>query len=118
MRETVKKGILAGIGLVDLSVEMARSAIEALVKSGQMTAEEGRKAVEKLSERGSRESEEFRKELECRVSRVLEKMNLAPLSRFADLEARVVKMEEALELRISRLERDVDDLMNRRTPGP
>ncbi len=117
MKEAVRKGILAGIGLADFAVEVAKSAIDALVKSGEMTAEQGRKALDHLSERGSREGEALRKQIEERVESILEGMNLVTVSRFQEHEARLVKLEEAIDKRVAGLERDVDLLMNRQAGG-
>lgn len=93
MKETIKKGILAGIGLVDLSIEMASAAIDVLVKTGELTAEQGKRAVEKLAERADNDAGELKARIQENVTKVLEGASLATLPRLEALEKRVAELE-------------------------
>jgi polyhydroxyalkanoate synthesis regulator phasin len=119
MKGTVRKGILAGVGLVDLSMEMARGAIDVLVKTGEMTAEQGKKAVDKLQERGEKDIHELRKKLDEAVGGTpgeAEAVGYVTKLHFDALEARVARIE-VLERRVAELERLVDEITEREGPA-
>ena len=98
MKETIKKGVQAGVGLVDLSIEMARAAIDTLVKTGELTGDQGKKAIAKLQERGAKDIEQ----LKARLNEVIGSV-AAPSAQ--DRQFATQAQLEALSTRVAELER-------------
>lgn len=96
MKDQIKKGLLAGLGAINFSIEKAREAIDKLVERGEISAEQGKKVVEELVERGKKDSAEFAGKVDEAVRNAFDKIAVVSKSRFEKLEARVACLEEKL----------------------
>jgi polyhydroxyalkanoate synthesis regulator phasin len=104
MKETFRKGVLAGLGAIDFSIEKAKEAVDKLVEHGEMTADQGRKLLDEMIERGRKDSAGLSQKIGDEIHKGIERVSFASKSSLAALEARVAKLEE-LEKRVAELER-------------
>jgi polyhydroxyalkanoate synthesis regulator phasin len=95
--QTLKKGVLAGIGAIDLSIEKARQAVDKLVERGEITADQGGKFLDELIERGRKDSADISKKIDENVRKALEKVSFASKTSLQALEARVDEVERKIE---------------------
>jgi len=103
--ETLRKGVLAGLGAIDLSIEKVGQAVEKLVQKGEITADQGKKFLDELIERGRKDSADLSRKIDDNVRKGLEKV---PFASKAAL--------QALESRVAELERKLDELSRRPNP--
>ena len=97
IQDTLKKGVLAGLGAIDLSIEKAKEAIAKLVERGEISTEQGKKFLDELVERGRKDSADISKRIEDNVHRALERVSFASKSAVEALEARVAELERKVE---------------------
>lgn len=97
MLGTLKRTLLAGLGLVAFSHEKLKSVIDELVSRGEITRDQGVKLFDTLVKRGEEESEEISDRL---VSETRNLRDLFPATR-SEFQ-RLVERVEALELRLRR----------------
>ena len=100
--QALKKGVLAGLGAIDFSLEKARQAVDKLVEHGEITADQGGKFLDELIERGRKDSADISKRIDENVRKALEKVSFASRTSL-----------QALEARVDQLERKVDELSRR-----
>ena len=97
MIEILKKSILASIGVLDLSAEKVRKAVDKLVEKRRINKEEAKKLVDELVERGKKEKEKLEKALERGLTKGLKLTNIASRQQVEKLEKRLAKLEEELK---------------------
>ena len=95
MYEFLKKGMLLGIGLASLTREKIESAVEDLIKRGEITEKEGKNLVEELKTRSDDMRSEMTKKVEKAVSDTLDKINVPRMADLEDLERRIEKLEQS-----------------------
>ena len=93
MKDGIRKGLLAGLGAIDFSVEKVREAVDRLVERGELTAEQGKKVVDELVERGKKDSAEIGKRIDQGVRSALERITVITKPEFEKLRARVAEVE-------------------------
>jgi polyhydroxyalkanoate synthesis regulator phasin len=94
MLEYIQKAALAGIGAGAVTLDVAESALEYLVRRGKITAEEARGAAKRIVEQSRNQSEEARQQMKERVSEAFGRANLVTLDRIQLLEERLKTLEE------------------------
>jgi polyhydroxyalkanoate synthesis regulator phasin len=93
MLDTFKNALLASLGLVAMTQEKLRGAVEDLVKRGELSAEQGRKLVEELLTKGQAEGRALSERISQEVAAVLEKMPFATRKDLRGLEDRILRLE-------------------------
>ena len=66
----LKKVLLAGIGLTDMTVDKADSFVKELVEKGRLTVEEGKELEQELKRQSKEEAQEFLNKLDAKKSSV------------------------------------------------
>jgi polyhydroxyalkanoate synthesis regulator phasin len=94
MFEYIQKAAFAGIGAGAVTLEVADSALEYLVRRGKITAEEARGAAKRIVEQSRNQSEEARRQMKERLSEAFGKANLVTQDRVQLLEERLKTLEE------------------------
>ncbi|MHC4713746.1 MAG: phasin family protein [Planctomycetota bacterium] len=94
MKEEIRKGLLAGLGAIDLSLEKAGEVMERLVERGEITAEQGKKVIGELAERGRKDSAELRRKLDDAVRGALKKVTVVTKPQLDKLEKRLSSLEK------------------------
>jgi polyhydroxyalkanoate synthesis regulator phasin len=94
MFEYVQKAAFMGIGAGAVTLDVAESALEYLVKRGKITAEEARGAAKRIVEQSRNQSEDARHQMKERLSEAFTKVNLVTQDRVQLLEERVKALEE------------------------
>jgi polyhydroxyalkanoate synthesis regulator phasin len=96
MIDTIKRTLLAGIGAAVVTKDKVESALGEFVQQGKVTSAEARRMAEKIAEEGRREFEVLSNELN-------EKLR----ERFSGGERRMQEKIDAVEARVTALERAV-----------
>jgi polyhydroxyalkanoate synthesis regulator phasin len=94
MKEEIRKGLLAGLGAIDLSLERVSEVMERLIERGEITAEQGRKVIGELAKRGRKDSAELRQRLDDAVRGVLKKVTVVTKPQLDKLEKRLSSLEK------------------------
>ncbi len=94
MKEEIRKGLLAGLGAIDLSLEKAGEVMERLVERGEITAEQGKKVIGELARRGRKDSTELRQRLDDAVRGALRKVTVVTRPQLDKLEKRLSSLEK------------------------
>jgi polyhydroxyalkanoate synthesis regulator phasin len=94
MFESIRKAALAGIGAGAVTLDVAESALEYLVRRGQITAEEARGAAKRIVEQSRNQSAEARHEMKQRLSEAFGTANLVTQDRVQALEERLKALED------------------------
>lgn len=96
MKDSIKKGLLLGLGLMAESREQAEKWIADWTKKGELTVEESKEMIQRLVQLGEEERNQFRKWINDYVKQYLEKLDIATKDDFRRLEQRIQKLEEIL----------------------
>jgi polyhydroxyalkanoate synthesis regulator phasin len=94
MFESILKVALAGIGAGAVTLDVAESALEYLVRRGQITAEEARGAAKRIVEQSRNQSAEARHEMKQKLSEAFGTANLVTQDRVQALEERLKALED------------------------
>ena len=94
MFEYVQKAAFAGIGAGAVTLDVAESALEYLVRRGKITTEEARDAAKRVVEQSRNQSEEARHRMKERVSEAFGKASVVTQDRVQLLEERLKALEE------------------------
>ncbi len=97
--ETVRKVLLAGIGVVALAQEEIEEFVDKLVERGEIAERDGRRLIRDLKEKRLRKGKAVDDDLDQRIEKVLHSMNMPTK---ADI--------DALSASISELSTKVDEL--------
>ena len=109
MIDTIKKTLLAGVGMTVVTKEKIESALSEYVAKGKVTAEEAKATAHRIAEDGRKEWEETSSELSKKFEALMERANFAPRSEVQALEARVRLLEERLaEATAARMAEDAE----------
>lgn len=104
VKETLRKGVLAGLGAIDFSIEKARSAVDKLVDHGELSAEQGKKLLDEFIERGRKDSADLSRKFDENIRKGLDKVSFISRPAFQALEARVAALEAKVDELLSRTE--------------
>ncbi len=91
-----EKGLLAGLGLIEISREKLGEVVDELVKQGEVTAEEGSALLGKLAAKGEAGKKNLEARAEALAERAVRGMKLATADDLRRLEERVDKLEAML----------------------
>ncbi|EGK11613.1 phasin family protein [Kroppenstedtia eburnea] len=100
MREWMKKGLAASVGLAVISKERMEKIVREMVKRGEMTPSASKELLENLIARGEQEQEQMDQYLRERMTKLLNEMNISTREDIQRLEQQIRLLEE----RLSRLE--------------
>ena len=90
----VQKALYAGVGAGAVTLEVAESALEYLVRRGKITAEEARGAAQRIVEQCRNHSEEARHHVKERLSEAFGRANPVTQDRAVLIEERLKALEE------------------------
>lgn len=89
-----EKGMLAGLGLLDLSREKMHEFVEDLIKRGVVSRKEGARIFRHMMEKGLREKREMEEKIQKIVGGSMKKMNLATKKDLEKLEKKLARLEK------------------------
>ena len=90
----VQKALYAGVGAGAVTLEVAESALEYLVRRGKITAEEARGAAQRIVEQCRNHSEEARQHMKERLSEAFGRANPVTRDKVELVEERLKTLEE------------------------
>ena len=97
MIDLVKRGMLLGLGALDLTRERVESLVDELIRRGELAQKERQAAVEELLEGGRRAQDELFKRVRGVVERAVGELGLPTKADLAKLEERLAALEKKLE---------------------
>ncbi len=96
MLELMKKGLMAGIGVVVLTTEKVQETVRKLVEEGKITTEEGENLARELVKTGQRQWEEVSSTMAEKTKKWSESLEIVKRKEFEDLKERVLTLEQRL----------------------
>lgn len=93
MKDFMRKGIAAGLGLAIISKERTEKVVQELVKKGEMTPAASKELLDKLISRGEQERQELDSILRERIKKVLRDQDIASQDDILRLERRIEMLE-------------------------
>ena len=101
MLELMKKGLMAGIGIVVLTTEKVQEAVRKLVEEGKISTEEGEKLAQELVKTGQHQWEEISSTIAEKTKKWSEGVEIVKRKELEELKERV----QSLEQRVSEMEK-------------
>lgn len=96
MKDFMTKVLSLGMGLAVASKEQLEKLADELEKKGEMSKTESKEFVDKLVSKGEQASKDLEGKIRQQVQRVLEGLDMAPMSEIRRLEQRIAALEERL----------------------
>ena len=100
MFDLLKKGLLAGIGVMALTAEKVHEVTRSMVEEGKLSTEEAERLAEELIQSGEKQWEEVNSRIHEAVRKWSEKENIIKRKELEELKTRI----EQLEGRVQKLE--------------
>jgi polyhydroxyalkanoate synthesis regulator phasin len=91
-----EKGMLVGLGLIDMSGEKLKEIVDELVERGEVSRKEGASVIKKAMARGARERKDLEKRLHDVAGKAIGKIDVATRKDVEKLEKKLVRLEEKL----------------------
>ncbi|MBK9120573.1 MAG: hypothetical protein IPM18_13385 [Phycisphaerales bacterium] len=98
MFETVKQGFLTVIGMTLMTKDKVEEAAREFAESAKLSQERGQELVDEAVARAKRGRAEFESGVERIVTDILQRMHLATRVEIDELQARIVRLEQAAGL--------------------
>jgi polyhydroxyalkanoate synthesis regulator phasin len=95
--EAVRKVLLAGVGVVALTVEAVEDLIEKLVERGELTEDEGRKLVQDIFERRKKDAKKAEEEVNKRVDELMARFDIPTKAEFENLSAQISDVSKKVD---------------------
>ena len=95
--ETVRKVLLAGIGVVALAQEEIEDLVDKLVERGEIAERDGRKLIRDLKEKRLHKGKAVEDDLDRRIEQVLHGMNIPTKDDIEALSVRIAKLTEKVD---------------------
>lgn len=96
MKDWMKKGMAAGLGLAVISKERIEKTVQELVKRGEMTPSASRELLDQLIARGEQEQQALEGAIQKQVQKTLQDWNVATQNDIRRLEQRIHLLESQL----------------------
>ncbi|MFD1427358.1 polyhydroxyalkanoate synthesis regulator phasin [Kroppenstedtia sanguinis] len=96
MKDWMKKGLAASVGLAVISKERMEKILRDMVNRGEMTPSASKELLEKLIARGEQEQEQLDQYLRGRMTKLLNEMNISTHEDIQRLEEQIHLQEERL----------------------
>ena len=95
MLESMKKTLLAGLGVVAFTKEKLEKLVEELVEKGELSRDQGKKLLKTLLEKGDVEGKHLMQKITQEVERWMSRGPLATRGELRSLQERVSRLEES-----------------------
>ncbi len=96
MLELMKKGLMAGIGIVVLTTEKVQEAVRKLVDEGKISTEEGEKLAQELVKTGQHQWEEISSTIAEKTKKWTENVEIVKRKELEELRERVQNLEQRI----------------------
>ncbi|MED4602687.1 polyhydroxyalkanoate synthesis regulator [Paenibacillus validus] len=93
MNELLKKALSLGLGVTILSKEKLESAVDELVKKGNISANESKELVNRLIEKGEAEQAQLKQLIREQLNSLLAELHVATKEDIENLSKRLEKLE-------------------------
>ena len=94
MLDTIKQGLLAGLGAIALTKEALESATRKLVDEKKISTEDAKRLVDDLAKEGEKANKELQDKISQSFNSVMQSVKLATRSEVDELRARVEELEK------------------------
>lgn len=96
MKDFMTRVLSLGMGLAVASKEQLEKLADELEKKGELSKNESKEFVDKLVSKGEQASKDLEAKIRQQVQRVLEGLDMAPMSEIRRLEQRIAALEQQL----------------------
>jgi polyhydroxyalkanoate synthesis regulator phasin len=117
MLEEVKKGFLAGIGVVVLTREKIEIVCQKLVKEAKMSKEDAQKLADELSRAGEKQWTDLEKTISESFRSVMDSLHIGSSEDLEHLKLKLDNMEKRLSLLESIVQAEREKLKSRQEKG-
>ena len=106
IEEVFKKVVYTGVGLVAMTGEKLKNAVDDLIKEEKLSTKEGEKIVKDFFKNTEEKSKELEEDLKNAVNKVIAKFNFARKEELKELEKRITDLEAQLNKEKSKDKKD------------
>lgn len=106
----IRKGIYAGLGVMVVTGEEIRRAVNRFVEAGKLSAEDREELLRDLADKGEKQQQEFQDWISETVRGAMDRLDVAGRRQVEELTARVKSLEDRVAL--------LEDLQLRETRPP
>ncbi len=97
MFEGVRRVLLAGIGLMALTMDEVEEFVDKMVERGELAEKDGKKIVHEVMEKRKKEAEETQKKVNRRVREILDRMDISTHSDIVALSKAVEELSKRVD---------------------
>ena len=97
MADFIRKSVLASLGLVEVTRERVKEAVDKLVDRGKVDKQHAASIIDEMVKRGEEESKRFTGAVEKGISSALKRAHIVTKEEFQELTNRVEKLEKTIE---------------------
>lgn len=97
IEELFKKFVYTGVGLVAMTGEKLKKAVDDLIKEEKISTQEGEKIVKDFFKNTEEKSKELEEDLKKAVNKVVDKFNFAKKEDLDELGKKIADLEEQLK---------------------
>lgn len=95
--ESLRRVLLASVGVVALTIEEAGDLVDKLVERGEIAEQEGKKLVTEIKEKRKKKTDEAEEVASSRVREALDKMDIPTKSDIDDLSKKIATLSKKVD---------------------
>jgi polyhydroxyalkanoate synthesis regulator phasin len=95
--ESLRRVLLASIGVVALTIEEMGELVDTLVERGEIAEQEGKKLVNELKEKRQKKTDEAEDVASTRMREMMERMDIPTKSDIDDLSAKIATLSKKVD---------------------
>ena len=95
--ESLRRVLLASVGVVALTIEEAGDLVDKLVERGEIAEQEGKKLVIEIKEKRKKKTDEAEEVASSRVREALDKMDIPTKSDIDDLSKKIATLSKKVD---------------------
>lgn len=97
MLDLIKKGVLMGVGALNVTKEKAEHLIDDLIKKGELAKNDRSEAIKNLLKKVEEHEKIFVEKVHTEVTKTIEKLGIPTKEDFQELEKRINELVEKLK---------------------
>ena len=95
--ESLRRVLLASVGVVALTIEEVRELVDKLVERGEIAEQEGKKLVIEIKEKRKKKTDEAEVVASSRMREMMDKMDIPTKSDIEDLSAKIATLSKKVD---------------------
>jgi len=95
--ESLRRVLLASVGVVALTIEEIGELVDKLVERGEIAEQEGKKLVTEIKEKRKKKTDEAEDMASSRITEMMDKMDIPTKSDIEDLSAKIATLSKKVD---------------------